>query len=101
MDSPYYIQLRLGTLALVAALWPQALSAGAISNMTPGQQVIEIQTREGYVAHIIPPGRTWHVMGGAKIKFSGKEFYLEDDMEYAMWPGGVFGPQRKLYKNRR
>lgn len=99
MDCLYYIPARLLRLALVAALFAPPAWAGAISNLTQMPQTIEVKTSNGYVSHVIAPGRTWRINGAATIKFSAKEFYLDDNKEYAMWPDGAFGPQRTIYNN--
>ncbi|MDX2074067.1 MAG: hypothetical protein SFX19_06865 [Alphaproteobacteria bacterium] len=95
MDYFNDIPVRMFWPALVMSLVSPAAQAGAITNLTESGQVVEIQSSEGYDAHTIAPGRTLRVSGKVKIKFADREFYLDDEWEYAVWPDGAFGPQRK------
>lgn len=99
MDYPHYIPARFLTLALVGMFFSGAAQASAITNLTQAPQVIEIKTAQGYVKHTIGRGETFRLINAATIKFYEKEFYLPENMEYAMWPDGAFGPQRITHKN--
>lgn len=100
MDCLHYIPPRLLLPALLMLLAPCAAMAASITNLTDHAQVIEIQTSSGYSPRSIAPGSTLQLVGKVKIKLDNNEIYLDDNMEYAMWPGGVFGPQRKLKYNQ-
>jgi hypothetical protein len=48
----------------------------------------------------LPVGETFRSAGRLEILIGEREYLLDADMEYVLWPNGVFGPQRK-YKNYR
>lgn len=95
MDYAHYIPARRLWPALVALMLPAPAMATAIANMSELSHTVEIQTSTGYIPQVIPPGRTFRLPGRVRIRYEQKEFYLDADMEYAIWPDG-FGPQRKL-----
>jgi hypothetical protein len=72
--------------------------AAAIANLTDLQQTVEIQTLDGYDAHVIEPGRTFSITGDVRVRYNGQDYRIESMMEYAIWPKGVFGPQKRLYR---
>jgi len=100
MDSHHYIPRLLLLPALVVMLGSGPVMAGAITNLTDTPRLLEIRTSSGYVGEMVPPGATRYIHGDTHVRFNEKEFYLQDDMEYALWQDGSFGPQRRL-KNRR
>lgn len=99
MDHLQYIPLRKSWPALVALLLSTPAQAGGILNLTDHKQVVEIQTSNGYIAREIPPGRSFWMQGYARVRFQGREFILDPDIEYAVWQDGSFGPQRKYRRN--
>lgn len=101
MDSLHYILPRAILPALVALMLPASAMAGAISNLSDVQHVVEIQTSSGYIPHAIRPGEYFTIQGRAKVKFEGREFYLDHDMEYTIWQDGSFGPQRRIKRRPR
>lgn len=77
--------------ALLAA--PQA-KAASILNLTENTQAIVLSGRgQPVVVEIRPWGKYWEI-GPIRAKYRNQEVYIEEDTEYAIWPGGVFGPQR-------
>jgi hypothetical protein len=92
----------LGVMMLfcASAVAPGVAHAGAIANLTEQPQTVEIKTGGGYEPQQIAPGAVFRLSYPARIRFHEKEFYLEKNVEYAIWPDGAFGPQRKFGNNR-
>lgn len=90
-----YIKLfaLLSFFALVNLL-PTPVKAAAIQNLSCSPQTIEIEFANGRRSIILPPGRTYDVLGALKTHYRGREVRIEHDEEYAIWDDGTFGPQR-------
>lgn len=88
------------TLFFIALLSHGTAYAAAITNLDDVPQTIELLTFNGYETVVIPPGSTWRVGGKAKVRYHGRELFIEQDMEFAIWKnretGGDLGPQRHL-----
>lgn len=69
--------------------------AAALVNLSNETQTIEIKTHEGYAPQLINVGETFRVSGALDMRLDGRDIRIDDDMEFAFWPNGVFGPQKK------
>ncbi len=82
-------------------LMPLSAYAAKVANMTDMVQEIEVRTAEGYVPAKILPYRYFSQVGAFHVKYRHHELYLRENMEYAIWPGDVFGPQRVIRGNTK
>lgn len=80
-------------VGLLAAI---PVQAAAIRNLSGVQQTIEIATSDGYDARVIEPGERFVITGDVRIRYHEKEWRIEFDKEYAIWPGDIMGPQKRM-----
>ena len=79
-------------IAILAWYAPLPAQAAAIANLTEAPQLIAVAGQ----AISIAPGATWRTPGRVVVAWHGHDIAIEDDMEFAIWPGGDFGPQRRI-----
>jgi hypothetical protein len=91
MHKPLFIALNLLLLSLA-----QPALAAAITNLTEQPQTFEVETANGFVPFTIPAYGTWRMTGSAVIRYHDYEQRLNIEDEYALWPGGSLGPQRRI-----
>jgi hypothetical protein len=87
--------LILLIIAVFTILLQPALAAN-VSNLTDRPQQIEVKRAGGFVPAVIPARETFSVPGNIDLRFRGRELFLETHEEYAIWPDGTFGPQRRM-----
>lgn len=79
---------------------PYLARAAGVSNLTDTALTIEVETAQGYKPVVIEAGRTYTVPGKLQLRYRGREAFLEVHEEYAIWPDGTFGPQRRTQDKR-
>jgi hypothetical protein len=79
--------------ALISAICTQA-EAAAITNLTPHEQVFELEEGNGFVRQAVAPGATWRVHARVWVRFGARAFLMGENEEYAIWNDGEIGPQR-------
>jgi hypothetical protein len=70
--------------------------AAAIVNLSDKQQKIQVNTGGKFENTIIAPYAKYSVVGKVKIRFQDREISIDKDEEYALWPNGDFGIQRRV-----
>lgn len=78
-------------------LLPVSSQAAAITNLRDETLIIGRKTSEGFVPVEIDAMATWRVPGNLTITYGGNEYFLWYYDEYAVWPDGTIGPQRRVY----
>jgi len=71
-------------------------SASQVSNMTDRPQAIVILNGNKPTMVEIPAWGRYSALGAIRMKYRQHELYVEENMEYAIWPGNVIGPQRVM-----
>lgn len=82
------------TSVFVASL--QQAQAAAVVNLSDKQQNIQVNTTGKFEDVAIAPYGKYSIPGKAKIRFQDREITIDRDEEYALWPNGDFGMQRRV-----
>ena len=72
--------------------------AATLTNLDTQAHVVEIKTPGGTRLQEIRPGETFRAVGDITVRFDGYETRIEEKMEFAIWKGGVLGPQKMRNK---
>jgi hypothetical protein len=70
--------------------------AAAIVNLSDKPQNIQVNTDGKFEGVTIAPYGKYSVHGKVKIRFQDREITIDKDEEYALWPNGDFGIQRRI-----
>jgi hypothetical protein len=87
-------------LALLA-LCPAMAQAAAIVNLTETPQEIVLIDRTPQEMVTLAPGGKLDRPGALELRYKGRDVRIEDEYEYAIWPGDTLGPQRKRTGSRK
>ena len=71
-------------------LIPAGAQAAAIINLDSKPHNLSVNGTDV----TIEAGRSWKIIGKAKIIYQNREIHMEDTDEYAIWNDHEFGPQR-------
>lgn len=82
---------------LLALLIPLAANAAAITNLDTVAHNIQLQDGEAFETIAIEPNATWRKPGTVKVRYDGRDLLIHYYEDYAIWEGGVMGPQRSVY----
>ncbi len=96
-DMKAFSGLRLAALLLsVCIASPNAAYAAAIVNITDNDTPMEVKIGQEWKPITIRAGGRFFIRGDARFRWKNREVYIQYDEEYALWPDGMLGPQRKL-----
>lgn len=70
--------------------------AANITNLSGHDLAIEVATAQGFEPVVIAKDTTYSAVGKLRMRFRGKDTLIEENEEYAIWPDGTFGPQRRI-----
>jgi hypothetical protein len=70
--------------------------AAAVVNLSDKNQNIQVNTDGKFEDVVISPYGKYSTPGKAKIRFQDREITIDRDEEYALWPNGDFGMQRRV-----
>lgn len=89
--SPVIISM-VSSICFISAPAP----AAQVSNMTDTPQAIVILSGNEPTMVEIPAWGRYFALGALRMKYRQHELYVAENMEYAIWPGNVIGPQRVM-----
>ena len=90
---------RIARIVLISSslsLISLSAHAAAIWNLTDKPVQFELETADGYKPFTIEPGRRYFQPGKARFRYQERIVYIEHHEEYAIWPDGAIGPQRRM-----
>lgn len=89
----------LVVIVIISSLFVAALQqaqAAAIVNLSDKSQNIQVNTGGKFEDATIAPYGKYSTVGRVKIRFQDREISIDRDEEYALWPNGDFGVQRRI-----
>lgn len=88
------MRTRISFLLVGMLVIAQPVAAGTIENLTDEPQTIWVG-REPYEEKItLPPYGKFSRLMPFHAKYHHHRLYVQQNIEYAIWPGNVIGPQR-------
>lgn len=86
--------IEIFAIFLTAAFFASHANAAAIHNLGDVPQRLILYQYNASSEIIVAPNSVYRSIGSLHVSFQEREYRIDYDEEYALWPNGDFGPQR-------